>query len=197
MDKTITINADTVRMIALNREMNPRITVYGEATNTTNPVTGKAYEDHFVIKGEFDKLTDRPIYLENSGEKLHFTKISYFGDLPKLASKSPSITQTIQLQKALGRMDVREGRVARKDYLDFVQEVEWLSSKYRETPDLTLDSITSVTGLEAALFARKSGRESINFILSKDERAFLGKGDHWKDTDVYIVFPRDKRSSLS
>ncbi len=33
------------RQKALNEERNPRITIMNEATNTTNPITGKPYEN--------------------------------------------------------------------------------------------------------------------------------------------------------
>lgn len=150
-EEPIIIDAETARMIALNREMNPRETVYGEATNTINPITGRPYEDQYIVIGEFsEKLMSSFSYL-NLKKDSGFKKISYIGDFPKPTPKSPLRTKTIELQKALGRIDVREGKIDVRDYLIFSSGVEALSRQYRETPGFTLDSITTVQGLNSAL----------------------------------------------
>ncbi|MBI2045640.1 hypothetical protein HYT23_06280 [Candidatus Pacearchaeota archaeon] len=185
-EETITIDADITREKALNREMNPREIVYGEATNTINPLTGRSYEDQFMIQAELERFMESYARVNSSCgkkiDKVYLDKRNYYEDLEEMLLprnlslieggrkfKSPSTIPTIELQKALGRMEVREGRITEREYMEFVEDVDVLSKKYSETPGLTLESITSVDGLNSALcvlnFNKKEVLEKMRFIL--------------------------------
>ena len=155
-DKPITIDADTARRLQLNAERTPRETVYVEATNTINPITGRRYEDQFFVP----ELKSEPIY--------DFSNIRLFDKKYMLSILNPpSITPFLQLQKALGMMGVRERDIPEFEYGMFLDDVKRLADVYAENPSLTLESITDGNGLNAAL--RKIERQSELEKFPKDE----------------------------
>lgn len=150
-DKPIIIDADTARKMRLNRERNrpkydPTKPINsGEATQEINPLTGRVYGDKFVvaeeIRGLYDKISSIEGLIKNKWDLLS----KYGGHF------SPETNQTIELQKALGRMEVREGITSLQKYMAFVYSVRRLVKLYQRTCGLTLDSITDVNGLNSAL----------------------------------------------
>jgi len=154
-EQPIKIDADTARRVQLNAERNPRETIYGEATQTLNPITGRPYEDGTFapaceikrwMNGEYGDF-QRRLNLKNENEE-----VSYFVPFDKPMFKQRTNPE-IGLQKALGRMEVREGRLPEGGYEFFLQELDRLADVYAQNPNLTLDSITDANGLNAAIGA--------------------------------------------
>ena len=102
---------------------------------------------------------------EDRPPKYHYNKLSI---LPK---QGPRTNQTIELQKALGSMEVREGKLPEFLYEQFLDNLDRLSEIYTENPNLTLDSITSLSGLNVALgiIERKGKPEKYSYIRSSDK----------------------------
>ncbi|MEK6897469.1 MAG: hypothetical protein AABW93_02985, partial [Nanoarchaeota archaeon] len=144
----ITIDSDTARRMGLNAERNPRATYdplrptnSGEATQTLNPITGRAYEDVFMPECERNRIKNNP-GLKEWNANLYVDKLLHF-----ISQTSPAI----ELQKALGRMEVREGNLPEFFYEEFLEDIDKLTEIYAQNPFLTLESITDVNGLNAAL----------------------------------------------
>jgi len=176
-EKPVTISAETVRRMALNAEANPRETVYGEATQTLNPLTGRAYADgRFMSEAEIVRIKNIPIYHPFKDENL--SSIIYCSkdlNFPRF-KKKPRISQSrtneeIKLQRVLGRMEVREGKLPDFVFGEFLDDVEKLTDLYAQNPDLTLDSITDVTGLNAAIWAMQ--RERVRAEEEKDLKTLI------------------------
>jgi hypothetical protein len=145
-EKPITIDADAVRRMKMNAERNPRVTLMDmnmmfSVVNPINPVTGRPYEKGFMLESE-----RRRIKKDYSLNELNSNK--YIKSLFSLISQT---TQTIELQKALGRMEVREGKLPELFYEQFLDDIDKLADLYAQSPDLTLESITDVNGLNTAL----------------------------------------------
>ena len=172
-----TIDADTVRKMQLNAEINPRKTVYGEATQNINPLTGHRYEDHFIpmcALGRVKNIISSGLHEEESflyedrPPKYHYNKLSI---LPK---QGPRTNQTIELQKTLGSMEVREGKLPEFLYEQFLDNLDRLAEIYTENPNLTLDSITSLSGLNAALgIIERKGKPEKNFYTHSPDKILL------------------------
>jgi len=151
-DSPIAIGTDTVRRMRLNAERNSRKTVCGEATQTLNPLTGRPYE--FILECERYPIKNIPTMEDVIKDYyLKFPSLSR----PKLPRQTTN--ETTELQKALGRMEVRERKLSEFDYLAFVRDVRELAEAYAQNPALTLDSITDVNGLNTALWAIQRERK--------------------------------------
>ena len=113
---------------------------------------------------------------ENFMVPLKFGNRKYIGrSKPKRARMT---NDTIELQKALGRMAVREGDLPECQYMEFVQDVYRLAELYDQNPTLTLESITDVNGLNAALgpFANERALKEIGRVYyGKNELEFPDK----------------------
>src|SRR3990167_9158817 len=106
-EKPITIDADTARRMALNAERTPRETIYGEATQTLNPITGRPYEDdghsrvncgydgHFVPECELRRIKNIFHQFEERGEK-YFSIIHSNLDRPLKRQQAQRTNQTIE-----------------------------------------------------------------------------------------------------
>lgn len=147
-EQPITIDAETVRRVALNAEMNPRQTIYGKATQTTNPITGRPYETDFIPQSELRRIK-KDYSLKERNSNMY---------IKSLFSLLPKPNQIIELQKALGRMEVREGKLPELFYAQFLDDIYKLDNLYAQNPDLTLESITDVNGLNTALRAIRRAR---------------------------------------
>jgi hypothetical protein len=156
-------------------------TVYGEAIQTLNPLTGKAYVGDFrTLPGEIEKDF---LYAYDPDHK----KRIYFTDTRKhILDRTPervvpATNPEIELQKALGRMDVREGKLGGLGefaYLNFVNDVYVLARAYAQNPSLTLDSITDVNGLNIAIGAMQNERTRVNEEKFLDYKpSFLREND--------------------
>ena len=151
------VDAETVRRNQLNAEMNPRETIYNEATQTLNPFTGRPYADgKFMPKRELDTLknvvyTSFPTKERTFHRGFSNIESNIEKDLNSISRKSNSVNDEIELQKTLGRMGVREGVTSEIGFRHFLDDVEELTRTYAENPLLSLGSITDVNGLNAAL----------------------------------------------
>lgn len=179
-DKPITIDENTVRKMALNAETNPRKTIYGVATQTVNPLTGRPYEDGG--KSKANSGYDGNFYPQSELKRLELTLAKSHFDYPgysnlddinkerifsggstkkeKSLKKREYGNNEIELQKALGRMEVLRPSLSfleeRNEVWDFafgryLHTVDQLVDLYNSQPNLVLASITSLQGLERAL----------------------------------------------
>src|SRR3989304_9307973 len=186
METPITINEDQVRRNALNSKSNPRQTIYGEATQTLNPLTGNPYADGMFMPESEIRDIERSLKTENP-DMFYLNKHTFFGVLPnkKYFFVPQRTNEAIELQKALGRMEVREG--VTHDYMFgmFLDEVEGLVDTYAKNPALTLDSITDVNGLNSAL--RAVEREK------NPKKKYAEKGKLLNNYIIFEEFPLEER----
>lgn len=128
--------------------VNPRITMMGDATNYTNPITGRAYVPEDNLELEIKGLYSGIIHIHSTG--------------------------LIECQKALAGMDVREGKLGIFEYGRFLDTLSKLILNYREA-ELDLSSITDASGLDNALTsidkkANKGGWNWFKDIQEREER---------------------------
>lgn len=156
-DKPITIDADTARRMTLNAERNPRETNYGESdlgVFSIDPFTGRPYADGEFITESESKGFERLLRFEHEdrrNETYHYPgKWHDVRDMETPKFHKPRTNQEIELQKALGRMEVREGKLHDFVFGEFLDDLERLADLYSQ-PSFTLESITDPNGLNAAI----------------------------------------------
>lgn len=185
-EKSITIDADAARRMSLNAERtHPRYdavlpTNSGEATQTLNPITGRPYAFYesgipFMSESEIVRVESMLKKRYSSSDIFTYEKRSFLIENPGFIDKfigKPRTNDAIELQKALGRMEVREGNLHDYIYGQFLDEVERLADVYAENPALTLESITDVNGLNSALcsieWQRRPKKDFGDFLYEKD-----------------------------
>ncbi len=164
-EQPITIDAETVRRMQLNAGRSPRVALMDmnmmvSVVNPINPVTGRPYEKGFMLESERRRIK------KDYGLK-EWNSNMYIKSLFSLLSQ---LNQVIELQKALGRMEVREGKLPELFYEQFLDDIDKLADLYAQSPDLTLESITDVNGLNTALRAIRRGRFFIEIERKEIER---------------------------
>lgn len=161
---------DTQNRKQILEQMNPRKTVMDEATQRINPITGKAYEDQFTIRAELMRdlfgIYDKDMLI---GYKIRPKKndIDYIinGTDVKPIERSSDL---IDYQKALARMDVREGKDIRgvkftqQEYIKFLNDVEELIDTYNNSDNLTIRTINDAHGLDVALTQVENNRRQFS-----------------------------------
>ena len=136
---TIPSTEDTQRRKQLNEQTNPRKTIYGEATQTLNPLTGKPYIENFVA-GLDDADSDAD-YVSNVLKEV----------FPNRPAPKRRTSDFIECQKTLARMDVRENKMPSQDYIQALLDLKVLAKEFAKSPMLTIDSIKDAAGLDQAL----------------------------------------------
>jgi hypothetical protein len=143
-------------------------TIYGEATQHLNPITGKPYADgSFMPECEIRRIKNvfhEDSFYERKGKYFSNSNLESNLEKPTRRHQTPRTNETIELQKALGRMEARE---AGYDlfYELFLDEVDALADAYAKNPDLTLESITDVNGLNTAISVVERAKRPKDFEL--------------------------------
>jgi len=232
-NESLVVDEDIVRRTALNRERTPvsrDVTVYGEATQTLNPLTGETYDFRNVplpydasllfqlyeeqVNAEHQATsTVNPITgrdysqevekAELSGElgSVRFVghdKVSYLS-VRKIIFNSLDFvptptTEAFELQRALGRMDVRDGKLARADYDAFSGALHRYAGRVSEA-GLPLDVITDAAGVNNAVANQEkidsySIAKELNFVNESYKGDFMQKmfEPYFKQEKYYIKF---------
>jgi hypothetical protein len=149
--------ADINRRKLLNEELNPRVEIKDEATQTINPITGRNYDSLNELYGRLEST-----FLEEDLDFSHSknntdSNINYFknNSLIKNNFLSDYLNKkkktTIELQFALARMDVEsKPSFSEFDYMEARKNARTLIKRLNDA-DIGLGIISSPVGLNAGI----------------------------------------------